>query len=266
MTSIRLRPVVLTLSASMLSAALLGCLQTVEGERAMTGMCPAGETCSTGEVRGIQFVGQAFFDAELATQLGPVAAGGTFQLGLVGVGGPLGDYDVTWEDDSGFTAAPGRSQFLPLDESGNSLAEVDGHIVLRGRSASSSYLRITDPTDGTLIDRLRMDVVEIDEVAFGLARDPERDYLIAGCPELVAVRLLSHAGGGERRIFDQSVVITTDGEVLDEQMWDCISYEAAEGTSEASFQIFVANESHERTMPVLTLEEAGLRVCPARRD
>lgn len=113
--------------------------------------------------------------------------------------------------------------------------------------------------DGTLIDRVRVEVVEIDQVDFGLAREPDREFLVAGCRELVGVQLLSEG----RRAFDQSLVITAAGEVLDEQMWDCVGYEASEGTSEATFEVFFANQTYAFTMPVRSLDEANMTTCPA---
>jgi hypothetical protein len=124
------------------------------GERAETGQCPAGETCSNLTPRGLEFIGASF--ADTATLAGPsaTAIGGTQDVEL--------QYDPT----------QGFFQRLDLayaaDDDGGIGVKVDhtaGPVVtVRGMGSRTNYLRITDAATGELFDRKQLSGASIDSL------------------------------------------------------------------------------------------------------
>lgn len=250
-------------AVGVLAALSLACMSEVDGERAATGECPAGETCSDATPTGLRFVGNTMYDQSVL-QLGPVLAGGTFEVGLRSNGGealPAFAYDV--EDSGVFTASRGEGVFGPTNDAGEPLHPVDGYLTLKGAAPGRTYLRITEPATGELYDRLAIDVYEIDEVQVVLAQDAERTYLYEGCEEMVGVRLMANDGAREIRAFDQSVTIRAEGGVEEEaRFWDCVLYQVPEGHAEITFEVEVTGQTLTRTLPVQSLESDGLTECP----
>ena len=257
------------LAISVLAALSLACMGEVDGERAMTGECPAGEVCSDATPTGLTFVGNTFYD-ESALQLGPVLVNGTFDVGLkTRDGEPLPPFLYAIDDPSVLSAAAGEGVFGPTTEAGEPIYVVDDHITLTGTGNGETYLRIIHPDTGELFDRVRIEAYQIEDVRMVNVSEPERDHLLAGCEQMVGVRLLANNGTDELRAFDQSVSIRVDdGTVNDEpQFWDCFLYEVPEGRAEITFYVDAVGETFTRTMSVSTLEEQGLTECPpVRRD
>ena len=138
---------------TLLSLLLAAC---TGGERADTGQCPAGETCSSKTPHGLHFVGREAVGAlNLGTPL-PTAVGGTQEIDLFydkdGTGNlvPL-DLPYTADDDSGFYVQ---------------LVGTQGSTVTIGAAGTgSNYLRILDATDGTLFDRKEMSGAALQSLA-----------------------------------------------------------------------------------------------------
>lgn len=257
------------LSVSVLAALSLACMQEVDGERATTGECPEGEVCSDATPAGITFVGNAFYD-ESMLQLGPVLVNGTFDVGLKSADGqPLPDYAFSIEDGAVLAADNGLGVFGPTTDEGEPLYVVDDHLTLTGMGSGETYLRITDPATGELFDRILIEAYFVEDVRVVNVTEPDRDHLLAGCEQMVGVRLLANNGSDELRAFDQSVQIRVDdGTVSDEpQFWDCFLYDVPAERTEVTFYVDAVGETYVRTMPVRTLEEEGLTECPpVRRD
>ncbi len=252
-------------------AALMACMSSVDGERAETGECPRDEVCSNATSEGLRFIGHAFWDDdEDELRLGPVLVGGTFELGLQTVDGePLPDFDIEIDDGDVFTGERGRGVFGPTTNSGRALYPVDAHVALRSKGPGSTLIRIVDRATGELFDRLRVEAYAIEDISITNMNDPRRPYLIAGCDEMLAVRLLAKDGDLELRGFDQSVQLRAEGQVRAEpEFWDCFTYRAPEGRAEVTVEVDAAGRTFARVLEVRTLVEVGLRTCPAleRRD
>lgn len=228
-------------------------LAEVEGERsADMGACPEGEVCSKRTPTGLRFVGAFLFDNE-TLRLGPVIAGGTFDLGLrAHTGEELPAYAFEIENPTVLRGQHGQGVFGPLDErTGQPLYPVDGHLTLTGRAAGQSYVRIVDPETGELFDRLPLDVVEIEDVRLVNVGDEEREELLRGQEELLGIRLLAADDGREIRAIDDGLEFYATGNVQPELMyWDCFRYQVPEDMDEVTFEIRTAGQLFRRTWSV----------------
>ncbi len=260
-----------TLAAAPLAAMSLACLAPVDGDRATTGECPAGETCSDTTPAGLTFIGRALFDQGETPRLGPIVEGGTLEVGLVGLIPAEQTTPIAHEarvDDSGvLTVRAGEGEFGPLDEEGRSLFPVDSHVLVTGRTVGEGNLRVVDPSSGALHDRTPLSVVGIDDVAVVSATDLDRDHLYAGCDEMVGVRLLS-GQDIEVRAIDDSMTVRVAGVSMQPEpaFWDCVVVTVPETPGELAFEIHAGGRDFVRTMQVRTLEDDGLSECPARAD
>ncbi|MCZ7687367.1 MAG: hypothetical protein M5U28_54965 [Sandaracinaceae bacterium] len=172
----RRRHALLVVATSFLSIFSLACLAEVDGERAATGECPAGETCSSATPEGLEFVGRALFD-EPTLRLGPVLVGGSFELGLrTQDGAPLPAFAAS-SSTNGVRVTVGDGVFGPTTEDGEPYYLVDSYLVLRATSAGVAQIRVTDPATGELYDRLSIEAVELDSVNVVVAQDPDRLHL-----------------------------------------------------------------------------------------
>jgi hypothetical protein len=266
------RALVHAAAATPVLALSLACLTPVEGDRAATGECPAGETCSEATPVGLTFIGRAFFDQGETPRLGPIVEGGTLAVGLVGLV-PEGASDAVAhearvDDASILSVERGTGTFGPTDEEGVPFFPVDDHVVVTGARVGTASVRVVDPATGELYDRTPLMVVGVDDVRIVSATDPERDHLLAGCDEMVGVQLLSGQSGIEIRAIDDSMTVHADGtEVLPEPMfWDCVQVTPAADAREMRFEVHAGGRDHVRTIEVHTLAEDGLTACPARRD
>lgn len=263
----RRRHALLVVATSFLSVFSLACLASVDGERAATGECPEGETCSGATPDGLEFVGRAFFD-EPTLRLGPVLVGGSFELGLRAQdGAPLPAFAAS-SSTNGMRVTVGDGVFGPTTEDGEPYYLVDSYLVLRATSAGVAQIRVTDPATGELYDRLSIEAVELDAVDVVVAQDPDRPHLYAGCDEMVGVRLMANNGTTRVRGFDEGMRVRADGTDLEEEpfFWDCVVYPIPAGATEVAFDVDVAGRSFRRTMPVSSLADDGLAECPAARD
>lgn len=250
--------------AASLTLGLIACLAEVDGERAETGSCPEGEVCSAATPEGLRFIGHAFWDDE-TIRLGPVLVGGTFDLGIRTVdGSPLPEFDVEVEDPGVFAAEPGGAFALDgFDWDPD--RRPHAALTLYGRGEGSTRVRIVDRETGELLDRLRVEAYEIGDVSVTNMNDPGRDYLIAGCEELLAVRLLVKGTDQQVRGFDQSVKLRADGVVRQEpDIWDCFAYTAPNDRTEITVEVETAGKTFTRILEVRTMLELGLRTCPER--
>ena len=108
------------------------------------GTCPVGESCSTDTPDGLLFVapivGEGFFDEG---EVKVIAVGGTETLRI----------EI---DDPTRGQQPFELPFaVGVEGTSATLASISGNIVvLRGSDATAGTLRVTDPTDGTLYDRI----------------------------------------------------------------------------------------------------------------
>jgi len=255
----------LALSVALLSVLCLACLGEVDGERATTGECPAGEICSEATPDGLTFVGRMFFD-EPMLRLGPVLVGGTLDIGLrTREGAPLPDYVAT-STGPALTVREGESTFGPTNEDGEPLYPVEGYVTVRANRPGVSHVRISDATSGELFDRLEIEAVELDSVAVVVAQEPEREALYAGCEEMIGVRLLADQSDVPVRGFDEGMTVSANGHPLVEEplFWDCVVYDVGADESEVEVEVQVAGRTFRSTLPVVSLE-AGAS-CPERAD
>lgn len=255
---------------SVLAIGLVACMARVDGERAASGACPTGEVCSQATQQGLHFVGHAFFDDSDSLLLGPVMVGGTFELGIkTADGSRLPDFAFEAEDGSIFEVALGNGHFGPTV--GNEpLYRVDSHLALTGLAEGRTNIRITDPETGELYDRIAIDAYEISDIELSNMNDPGREYVIEGCDELLAVRLVATNGTREIRGFDQSLRMRAEGSVSAEpQFWDCFRYAVPEGKAEVEIEVEAASRVFTKVVEVKTMADLELSACPdvdRRRD
>lgn len=249
-----LRATTWTLALSLLAGALGACyLREVDGDRATTMSCPEGEVCSEHTPEGLSFVGAFLFDNP-TLRLGPVIAGGTFDLGLRAPAGvELPDYAIEIEDPSLMRAERGEGVFGPVsDYSGDPLYPVDGYLTLTGLGRGETMIRIVDPDTGELYDRLPLEVVAIDDIAIVNMNDAERTTLYAGEDELLGIRLVADNGSRQMRAIDQSLEFHAEGDVQPELMyWDCFTYTVPSDQSEVTFEIVAAGRTFTRTLSIV---------------
>ncbi|HET9988508.1 MAG TPA: hypothetical protein VFQ65_08305, partial [Kofleriaceae bacterium] len=159
------------------------------GERATTGECPAGETCSDLTPRGLQFNGAAMTDDFDLSGPSPTAVGGTQDIKL--------EYDPT---EGHYVALD-----LPFsaDDDGGLGVKVDhvaGNVVtVRGVAVRTNYLRITDAATGELFDRKELAGATIDSMKLVIntfeAPPADRDLAFLAGDVEVGVALLGPVQG-----------------------------------------------------------------------
>lgn len=193
------------------------------GERADTGKCPAGETCSDLTPQGLQFVGREF--AGTTNLVGPYATaiGGTQDIHIeieaaVGVYVPL-KYDFTADDDGAL---------------GVRIDHVDGTVVsVRGMASRTNYLRIMDKDTGLLFDRHELTGAAVDRLQI-IPASPESvpdnlDVAFAAGNIEVGVALFGQVqtshGSDEERIVDDSMALDLAGGIP--TTWDAIALNSA---------------------------------------
>jgi hypothetical protein len=193
------------------------------GERATTGECPAGETCSSLTPDGLAFVGADMTDDLALSGPAPTAIGGTQDIKLEynRNGGALLALDLPFEAD---------------DDGGNGVKvdHVAGSVVsVRGTASRTNYLRITDAGTGELFDRKELTGAAIDSMelvpnTFDLPpADRELAWLAGDVAVGVALRGQVQESGGpsDERIVDQSMQLTLAGAT--QRAWDLVQLPAA---------------------------------------
>lgn len=225
----------------------VACAGESRGERSASGSCPTGEVCSAATPNGLVFVGEALFD-DAGTHLGPIAKGGRFDLGVHSEDGtPLPPLEFRLEDGSVLTTTEGTGEF----NDGNSTIEVDDYLSLRGLAPGTTYVRVVDPANGELYDRLAITVTEIGEVRLTNAHDPGQPFH-PGEENAVGVEIVG-ADGTEERAFDLDMkVVSTQADLgVDPGMWDCFLFTPPTDVADTmGFDVTVGDFEHHGTMPV----------------
>lgn len=178
-------------------------------------VCPAGETCSPDTPVGLFFASDSLF-GELFGSAGPhpVAEGGTQRIQV-------------FRDKDGFTP------FSPFDATATTpieITQVDApSVTVRGGAAGSGFLRIIDPDDGALHDRIAIQVLPITSARITDTSMALFDWegsetldlaLFAGSG--VSLGLLLY-GGESTRLVDYSTTFTITGDAMeggDVALWD----------------------------------------------
>ncbi len=247
-----------------LASLCLACFASVDGDRAATGACPEGETCSDAAPEGLRFVGRALFDEEVV-RLGPILVGGTFELGLATPdGSPLPAFELELDEPRALEGSRGTGTFA-----GDDWMPVDAYVRLVGRAPGTPTVRLVDPSTGALLDRMPIDVVAFDRVELVNVTAPDRDHLLAGCEQMIGVRLYGDDQGTPVRGFDEDMSVRAGTQSLapEVRLWDCFTYTPGADAGEATFTVHAGGRDHVRAMPVRTLREEGLTSCPpTRRD
>lgn len=167
----------------------------LEGERARTGDCPPGETCSPTTPDGLLFDGAALGDVLFDSGIHPTAVGGSQRI--VVAWAPSGAlFDLP------FTATTDGAAF---QVSGSGPGGVD----LRATAAGGDRLRIVD-RDGLLYDRVGIAAGVVDRVGLqvhvfegsGLADQPVALWHDSPTQLVVALR-----GASQGRLVDTSMTI-----------------------------------------------------------
>jgi len=197
------------------------------GERADSGKCPAGETCSDLTPQGLQFVGQNF--AGSTNLVGPFATaiGGTQDIHIeieaaLGVYVPL-QYAFTADDDGGL---------------GIKIDHVEGTVVgVRGVASRTNYLRISDADSGLLFDRHELAGAAVDKLQIITASaesvPDDLDIAFAAGNIEVGVALFGQVqtdhGPEDQRVVDDSMALDLAGATP--TTWDAVALNgAAAGT------------------------------------
>jgi len=193
------------------------------GERATTGQCPAGETCSDLTPRGLQFIGASLSDDANISGPAATAIGGTQDIALeydpvVAIYQPL-DLAYTADDDGGIG--------VRIDHTAGAVVSV------RGMASRENYLRIMDEATGELFDRKELAAAAIDN--FSVVPNSTEilpvglDVAYAAGAVRVGVALygaVQHdAGPEEDRLVDQSMVLSLGGAT--QSGWDTLELPSA---------------------------------------
>ena len=229
----------------------IACAGESPGERqANGGACPTGETCSAATPDGLVFVGESLFD-DAGSHLGPVAKGGRFDLGVHSSDGtPLPPLEFRIEDGGVLAPTDGTGEF----NDGNSTIDVDGYLSLRGLAPGTTYVRVVDPANGELYDRLAVTVSEIGEIRLTNAHDPDQPFH-PGEEGAVGVEIVG-ADGVEQRAFDLDMKVESTQAALgaDPGMWDCFLFTPPTDVGETmGFDVTVGDFQQHGTMPVASL-------------
>lgn len=200
----------------LLTSLLLGACADL-GDRASSGACPAGETCSPTTPSGLEFSGTGFSDGWLfdGAEVKVTAVGGTQPIGLR-------DHATQTALAVPFTAA--------IDGDALEVVATDGpRVTVAGLADGRGTLQIRDE-DG-LLDQL--DIAARPVETFGLGTSvwsawrtrPERPWLAYEGAEALLVVQLYDAGGG--RLVDTSTTIAAPGAIQDD--WDSIETTVTSG-------------------------------------
>lgn len=231
----------------------LACFSEVPGDRAQAG-CPAEEVCSPETPSGLFFSGEAFYDEVGLIRLGPVLAGGSFDLGYRPMEGWMGDADVVSSDGAVMTAEGLRDR--------PDLLSVGG-VRVRGVSEGEAMVRVVD-AKGRLYDRLPMSIYAMDHVDVHNLLEPDVDVLITGCEAMMGIHLMVKDGALDIRAFDKGMWVTANGEAVASEggTWDCFRFVPGEDAVE--LEVNAGGESFSFGYKVRPLGE--YETCPERTD
>ncbi|MGE5181924.1 MAG: hypothetical protein ACM31C_07670 [Acidobacteriota bacterium] len=168
------------------------------GERAASGKCPPGETCSSSTPYGLDFVPPALFDTVFLAGDTQVAVGGTMPIELETYANAFDTYPL----DIAYTADDGGGPAVRV------AATRGDTVTLRGAAVGSNELRILDAGDATLLDRKPFAASAIDHVSLapqGFERTASADVVYAVPSAHVGVVLSASTG---TRLVDTSLAVT----------------------------------------------------------
>jgi hypothetical protein len=200
----------------------VGCAEP--GERAATGDCPAGETCSDDTPNGLYFLGTPLVGVLTG---GPetTAIGGTQEITVETEQSTLGDYD------------PLTLPFVADDDGGLGVKVIDhtGAVVsVQGVATRSNYLRILSASTGELYDRVMLDGAAIDDIVLTGASyestppDLEQVWYIG--TQSVGIALVGFVQGNSgpelQRLVDTSMQIDAAGSTR--PAWDTLHFANAQ--------------------------------------
>lgn len=193
------------------------------GERATTGECPAGETCSDLTPRGLQFIGASISGDSNLSGPSPTAIGGTQDIQL--------KYDPTADFyqplDLGYTADDDGGNGVKVDHTAGSVVSV------RGMGSRTNYLRISDASTGELFDRKELTGAAIESVSI-VPNTTEivplgLDVAFAAGNVRLAVALSGAvqetSGPQQERLIDQSMQLVLAGST--QRAWDALEMSSA---------------------------------------
>lgn len=199
------------------------------GERANSGECPAGETCSPATPNGLDFVGNKLANEILLSGPRATAVGGTQVVALQynrgdGVYVAL-DLPYTADDDGG--------NGIKVDATSGS------QVTIRGVDSRSNYLRILDD-DGLLMDRKELTGAKLKSMEIV---PTDYESIPAGTPIAFAPGMrkfgialygdVQKSGGPvSERIIDTSMQLSLAG--AERTAWDQLEWNATIGTHEVS--------------------------------
>lgn len=204
----------------LLLAPLLLAACNTAGERADTGECPVGETCSPATPNGLHFIGNTLAD-ELFGGNGPAAT-------AIG-----GTQDVALEYDRGDGTRIALNLPYEADDDGGLGVTVVGHagsvVTVKGVKARSNYLRIIDPQTGDLYDRYELTGAALTSMrlvgtSFEALPTGRPDLVFGPGEQEIAVALVGDvqtgSGPDSRRIVDTSMILDLPGAVR--TGWDSV--------------------------------------------
>ena len=200
------------------------------GQRANTGVCPEGETCSAKTPNGLHFIGNVLTDDVVLAGPSITAIGGTQDVALQYNRGDglLIALDLPYDTDDDGGAG------VTVDHTNGSV------VTVRGVGANTNYLRILDATDGTLFDRKALTAAPLTRIAL-VPTDDERvptGAELAWVPgtTTIGVALL---GPAQERLVDTSLQLALAGSTR--LAWDSVQLpNATSGTY--SLAITAANQ------------------------
>ncbi|HEY0255632.1 MAG TPA: hypothetical protein VGC41_29085 [Kofleriaceae bacterium] len=243
----------LVLSSLLLVPACFG------GERADTGECPAGETCSPLTPEGLQFVGASFTDQLSITGPSATAIGGTQTITIEKTGGDFLTFPYIADDDGGTGVKV--------------LSTVGPKVTVTGVNSRENYLRILDQESGELLDRHMLSGAAIDTIGivpWTTERVPESmelaflvgDHVSIGVALTGAVQ--ESTGPQQERLVDESMTLSLDADLWHNYAWDAIDAQiSAPGTHALTV---TAGTRPAATLGVVTVDRIDLVVADAAND
>jgi len=228
----------------LLLASLLTVPACFGGERADTGECPAGETCSPDTPDGLEFVGTPLADTANVEGPSPTAVGGTQEIALEDA-----------SDDAAFE--------LPytVDDGGALGVEYVSHagdiVTVRGTGIGANYLRILDTT-GELYDRKQIVGAKIDSIQIIPAGNEQvpvgEDVVFAAGRVTFSFALWGQvqesSGPTEERLVDTSLTAQLANSL--HSAWDTLELD---GAASGGYAVDVAaGDLVARTMPVTVVD------------
>ena len=238
-----LRPALRLAASSAVLLALCAACTFSDGERAATGECPAGETCSTDTPSGLGFYGSFLADsASLTTAIHPIALGGSQNISWTNPEGAVRDVAVASD-------APWLVTVDATDEErdANALWRGDNARHLEGLAVGQAHVRVSNAESGELYDRAVVTVARTARVdGLVLGADDTAGELVAGETATVVFRLFD---GADERLVDEGLTVSSDVE-LEQLMWDEVELTVPTDVESVSFTVSAGHRRWDVTLPV----------------